>query len=159
MSRIFITSFILLIASAASAVTQTTFLPGDFNAMAYVRGRTMDGQSDNDLQTLWNEMTVPPQNSMLGPGKPITTTTQDFNMTCSLVQGLCSIILNHSDRVKILFFKKIMSFTATGAEADRLGSQFELRQGEYHFLSTDRKMRITATPGFFEFLVSESGIQ
>lgn len=142
-----------LLASAAHAETQTQFFPGNFNAMAYVRA-----QGDNDPTSLYQVMNVPPQNSMLGVGKVIITVSRDFNLTCSQGQNLCSIILNHSDRVKILSQQKIMSFSVEGAEADQLGAQFALKSGQFEWLSTDHKMRITATSGHFEFLINEAGI-
>jgi|GEM_PF-3096486 len=153
------TLLITFIMSSAQAVTQTQFLPGNYSAMAYARAQTPDGQQDQDPFTLFKLMNVPTQNTMMGPGKAIFTTARDFNLTCATEKGLCSIVLNHSDHVKILPQQKIMSFTVQGAEADQLRALFDLEQGEFHFLSTDHKMRITAVPGAFEFLVNEGGIQ
>jgi hypothetical protein len=147
-----------LLVSTAQAVTQTQFLPGNYSAMAYVRASSGDGGSDNDPTDLYRVMNVPPQNSIMGIGKAIDSQSRDFNLTCSQAQNLCSIILNHSDRVKILSQEKIMSFTVHGVEADQLAALFELNAGQFQWLSTDRKMRITATPGNFEFLVNEGGI-
>jgi hypothetical protein len=148
-----------LFLSTAQAVTQTQFLPGNFSAMAYSRAQTPDGQQDQDPFNLFQQMNVPVKNTVMGPGKAVFTPAQDFNLTCAPDRGLCSIVLNHSEHVKILSQQKIMSFTVQGQPADQLRSLFVLTQGEFHFLSTDRKMRITAVPGSFEFLVNEGGIQ
>lgn len=148
-----------LFLSSAQAVTQTQFLPGNYSAMAYVRAQTPDGQQDQDAFTLFRLMKVPVQNSIMGPGKAIFSNSRDFNLTCATARGLCSIILNHSEHVKILPQQKTMIFAVTGAEADQLRALFDLKQDEFYFLSTDHKMRITAVPGSFEFLVNEGGIQ
>jgi hypothetical protein len=142
-----------LFVSTAQALTQTQFLPGNYSAMAYVRA-----QGDNDPTSLYQVMNVPPQNSILGVGKAIVSSPRDFNLTCSQGQNLCSIVLNHSARVVIISQQKIMSFTAEGADADQLGAQFVQNAGHFEWLSTDHKMRITATPGHFEFLINEAGL-
>jgi hypothetical protein len=148
-----------LFLSTAQAVTQTQFLPGNYSAMAYVRAQTPDGQQDQDAFTLFQMMNVPIQNSIMGPGKAIFTNSRDFNLICATAKGLCSIILNHSEHVKILPQQKTMIFAVVGVEADQLRALFDLKQDEFHFLSTDHKMRITAVPGAFEFLVNEGGVQ
>jgi hypothetical protein len=104
-------------------------------------------------------MNVPPQNTAFGIGKAVAAPARDFSLVCEQTRNMCSIVLNHSDRVKILSSQKIMSFTVTGAEADHLTAQFlNLTPGHFLWLSSDRKMRLQAEPGHFEFLINEGGI-
>lgn len=127
--------------------------------MVFVKTGGFDGSTDTDFTRLWDFMDVPPQESIVGLGKKISTGSQDFSLICGQYQTQCQVFLKKSPRVVMNPSQKLMKFEVHGEEADYLFDQLiKAESGQAEFITEDRKFRLFAVPGHFLFEASENGI-
>ena len=142
----------LFLSTNSFAYTQPVFTGNA--GMVLLRNPPPGEGSDDDAIRLFNLMNVPPQDTVLGPGKNINTPDQIFNLVCGNrgAQGfLCNIIVRPSSRSKVSMSQRYISFTATGEEAKWLHSLFYIDEnGNVEFVSQDAKVSIHSRNNIFQ---------
>jgi hypothetical protein len=146
----------------AQAYVKTTFFV--MNAMIQILPKNPsdpNGTPDLDSVNIYREMNVPVKQTVIGPGKSIATAKQDFSFACAIRQGNsyeCSIMLAHSPNVVIDSVYKRASFKVKGDLALELRDQFYQKDHEYHFISSDKVLKIDATEDEFSFEYNVNGV-
>jgi hypothetical protein len=142
---------ILISSCFAQAITQVQFfLAGQ--AMVTLLSSTPNGSTDNDAIDLFKLMNVPPQDSIMGPGKAIATENQDMNLSCgnSPRGPMCSIVFNKSARATILPSQKKISYKMIGSEAAAMAEMWTLQNDHLEFTTTDNKLELKVSPDLFQ---------
>ncbi len=138
---------VLACASApAFAYTQPVFTGNA--GMVLVRNPPLGESPDEDAVRLFLFMNVPPQDTMLGPGKNINTTDQIFNLVCGDrgKQGyLCNVIVRPSARSRVSLVERSFVFATNGEEARTLHGLFHPDvSGVVNYTSQDGSLHITS---------------
>ena len=131
----------LLFTGISNAATQVQFIP---------IGRAIVTILGSDAVDLFDLMNVPEQNTMLGPGKGISTNSQDMNFSCGTQTSrgpMCSIVFNSSSRSKVSSTKRTITFKMTGSEAQEMLNLWRIND---EFITEDQKMRIKTTSNAFQ---------
>jgi len=110
------------------------------------------GQTDSDAETLLADMNVPVQDSVMGPGKAITSEGQILNFICANRGSrnfTCTVIIQSSPHSKLSPNK--MAYELSGEEAKIIHEKFHPNQedGSYRFISTDGLFQVQSTPEHF----------
>jgi len=154
-----------VVSMAANAATRMILSPAG-QAIMTVSSPSM-GAGDDDAQILWDVMNVPPQDSMMGPGKAIVTAGKELNFICNLRGGkipFCTVTLNQrgprgQEWITLDPAGKKARFLITGDEALALGQKLNLNaDGTLKILSSDNKLMLEYQPSRLEILYSEHGI-
>jgi hypothetical protein len=155
--RLFIALLIGFYSLNLLASTTATF-PGftGYFGMIVLESHNSDGSNDPGPLLLLNQMQVPTEDSMLGPGKSIKTQDQDLTFICaSRTNGskTCSINLKKSSFAFINPIQKKMSYKISGSAASSLIAAF-LKPGEkeFKFESQDQKFKLNVNQDKFELI-------
>jgi len=109
------------------------------------------GIVDPDAEKLFDQMNVPAEGSMIGPGKKIIADNQGFQMVCGLRQGqgyACTIALGESPNLRVSPMGGSAEYLLGGEEGARVRQLFLANEGaEYHYYSGDGRLEIHAVPG------------
>jgi len=146
------TSCVLLCLTSMSAMAATT--AQYFGAQGMINIATPSvGPKDADAQTMMNDMNVPVQSSVMGPGKAIAAEGQILNYICANRGGsgyTCTIIIQNSPHSKLS--QNLMSYQIRGEEAAALHEKFHANQedGSYLFTSVDGLLQVRSTVDEFQ---------
>ncbi len=110
------------------------------------------GEPDSDAKTMMNDMNVPVQGGLTGPGKSIVAEAQTLSYICGERgpgQVQCSIFIQRSEHSKLS--PSLMKYEVFGETAATLHSQFNpnTEDGNYKFVSVDGLFQVEATPEHF----------
>lgn len=143
--------FTLLMSVQLAAISKAHFL-GMQGMISITHANLGGNDGDTDAQNLFNLMNVPIQGSVLGPGKAIIAGDKIMNLSCVNRGNAgfeCSIVLQRSPQSLIDSQRRIISFKATGAEANTLLEKFNLENGRIQFHTTDGLFQVFGEPNLF----------
>lgn len=142
----------LSLSFSAHAVSSAQFM-GRYG-MIRVVARDASGATDSDSQTLLSAMNVPPQDSMLGPGKVIESPDRALQFICAdrpQAGAECSIFIQQKGFGIVDMFRKYMQYKVVGPEAEVYAKLFKTdANGEFHFTSIEGSLKVEIRPQYFE---------
>ena len=144
-------TFISLFSVPLFAGTKAHFFNLNTQAMIVIANNALEGGADPDAELLYSLMDVPPQNSLIGPGKAIVTSDKDFNLTCGVRNNKlteCNFIFKKSGRVDINGSNRSIVYEISGDEGRHLAQKFVKNQGDHFaFQNSDSTLNILAHSG------------
>lgn len=129
---------------------------GRFLGMQYMINITssgIDGIFDHTPARIFEQMNVPEQGSMLGPGKALVTSQKEFTFICNKKAENnyhCSFIVFNSAYGKIGFKSANLKFT--GAKAQEMYSQFHPNEdgSEINITDDTAQFNLIVRPDLFQ---------
>ena len=157
--------FVSAVSPTAQAACRVIIAPSG-QGIATITSPSMGG-GDDDAQILWDLMNVPPQDSIMGPGKAIVTAGKELNFICNLRGGsipFCTITLNAkgprgSEWITLDPARKSARLLMTGDEAAAIAQKLHLAaDGTLKYVSSDNKLLLQYHSSTLEILYSEQGL-
>jgi hypothetical protein len=144
---------LLLLLNIAQARVQISFMPLNRQAMVI----TKDEPGDEPISFfLYEQMSVPVQDSFIGPGKSWSTKQKEFNMVCSLSpsQGnQCNFIIQNQPDAHLDPNKGYIEYHIQGPAAAEIFQKFVIPAGgtEFNFRSSGDQLQIKSSADEFIF--------
>lgn len=151
--KILLLMLVVNFSEMTQARVQVSFMPLNRQAMVI----TKDEPGDEPISFyLYEQMSVPVQDSFIGPGKSWSTGQREFNMVCSLSpsQGnQCNFIIQNQSDAHLDPNKGTVEYRVRGAAAAEIFRKFVVPAGgaEFEFRSSGGELVIKATPDEFLF--------
>ncbi|MBK7960184.1 MAG: hypothetical protein IPK04_02540 [Bdellovibrionales bacterium] len=151
--KILLFMVVLAFADVVHARVQVSFMPLNRQAMVI----TKDEPGDEPISFyLYEQMSVPVQDSFIGPGKSWSTGQREFNMVCSLSpsQGnQCNFIIQNLPDAHLDPNKGYVEYHLRGTAAAEIFQKFVVPAGGtlFEFRSNGGEITIKSTPNEFLF--------
>lgn len=142
---------LILISVNLQARTEGRFLGQQY--MINLVSQGFDGTFDHTPARLYQQMNVPEQNSMLGPGKALVVSQKEMTFVCSKKAENnyhCSFIVFNSAFGKIGFKSALVKYT--GAKAQEVFAQFFSNEdgSEINITDDTGQFNLVIKPDFFQ---------